>query len=77
MGPFGNFAWNFAFGFGWILIGIVAILLFWGVMQLNRFSFKDEWKKSEEQETLNTLKQEICAGKISLEEFGKRIKSGT
>jgi hypothetical protein len=77
MGSFGNFAWGFGFGFEWILIGIVAILLLWGVMQLNRFSFKDGRKKSEEQETFNTLKQEICAGKISLEEFGKRIQSRT
>jgi len=77
MNSFGNYAWNFGFGFGLILIGIIAILLFWGAMQLNWFSFKDERKKSEEQETFNMLKQEICAGKISFEEFEKRIKRRT
>ncbi|HUI66923.1 MAG TPA: hypothetical protein VL087_01775 [Nitrospirota bacterium] len=77
MVPFGNFGWSFGFGFGWILIGITAILLVLGIMQLTRFSFKDEREKSEEQDTFNTLKQAICAGKISREEFEERIKIRT
>lgn len=77
MVPFGNFGWSYGFGFGWILIGITAILLVLGIMQLTRLSFKDEREKSEEQETFNTLAQAICAGKISLEEFEERIKIRT
>jgi uncharacterized membrane protein len=77
MDPFGNFGWNFGYGFGWILIGITVILLVLGIIQLTRLSFKDEREKSEKQETFNTLKQAICAGKISLEEFEDSLKSKT
>ncbi len=75
MDPFGNFGWDFGFGFGWILIGVTMILIVLAIAQLVRFSFKDEREKLEEQEVLDTLKQEICAGKISLKEFEEKMKS--
>ncbi len=77
MDPFGNFGWDFGFGFGWILIGITMILIVLAIAQLVRFSFKDDREKSEEQGVFETLKQEICAGKLSLEEFEEKIKSRT
>jgi uncharacterized membrane protein len=73
MDPFGNFGWSF--GFGWILIGITMILIVLAIAQLVRFSFQDERGKSAEQEVFNTLKQDICSGKISIEEFEKKVKS--
>jgi uncharacterized membrane protein len=75
MDPFGNFGWDFGFGFGWILIGVTMILIVLAIAQLVRFSFKDEHEKLKDQEALDTLKQEICASKISLEEFEEKIKS--
>ncbi len=75
MDPFGNFGWNFGFGFGWILIGVFAILLVLAIVQLARFSFKDERTKAAEQAAFNSLKEDICANKISLEEFEEKIKS--
>ncbi len=40
MVPFGNFGWNFGFGFGWILTGITFILMIlgiaWLVLQIKR-----------------------------------------
>jgi len=72
MDPFGNFGWNFGFGFGWILTGITAVLLFLGVVQVIRFGFKE---KAEEEESFNMLKQDICTGKIGPEEFEERVRS--
>ncbi len=77
MDPFGNFGWDFGFGFGWILIGITMILVVLAIAQLVRFSFNDDREKSEEQGVFETLKHEICAGKLSLEEFEEKIKSRT
>ena len=75
MDPFGNFGWNFGFGFGWILIGVFAILLILAIVQLVRFSFRDKRTKDEKQAELNSLKDSICANKISLEEFEDKIKN--
>ncbi len=75
MDPFGNFGWSFGFGFGWILIGVFTVLMALAIMQLVRFSVKDERTKSEEQAALNSLQQSICANKISLEEFKEKIKN--
>jgi hypothetical protein len=75
MDPFGNFGWDFGFGFGWILIGITVILMALGIAQLVRYSFRDEREKSEEQEMFNALKQDICSGKMSIEEFEKKVKT--
>ncbi len=75
MDPFGNFGWNFGFGFGWILIGVFVFLLVLAIVQLARFSFKDDRTKSQEQAELNSLKDAICAKKISLEEFEEKIKA--
>ena len=72
MDPFGNFGWNFGLGFGWILVGIFAALLILAIVQLVRFSFKDE---QQVQEKLNSLKESICANKISLGEFENKIKN--
>lgn len=77
MDPFGNFGWNFGFGFGWILTGITAMLLILGIVQLFQFSFKDEQAKAEELEAFKMLKKDICAGKISFEEFEERARSRT
>ncbi len=77
MDPFGNFGWDFGFGFGWILIGITMILVVLAIAQLVRFSFNDDREKSEEKGAFETLKREICAGKLSLEEFEEKIKSRT
>ncbi len=75
MDPFGNFGWSFGFGFGWILIGVFAILMALAIAQLVRFSFKDEKTKAEEQAKLHSLKDAVCANKISMEEFEEEIKS--
>ncbi len=75
MDPFGNFGWDFGFGFGWILIGITVVLLVLAIVQLVRFSLRDDRRRSEEQAALNSLKREICAGEIGLEEFEKKIKN--
>jgi|GEM_PF-6314469 len=77
MVPFGNFGWSFGFGFGWILIGITAILLVLGIMQLTRLSFKEEREKSEEQETFNKLKRRYARARSALKNLRKKIKSNT
>lgn len=75
MDPFGNFGWSFGFGFGWILIGVFAILMILAIVQLARSSFRDDRRRSGEQAALNSFKEEICANKISLDEFEEKIKS--
>ncbi len=75
MDPFGNFGWSYGFGFGWILIGVYVLLMVLSIMQLVRFGFGDEQGKTEEQVALDSLKQELCANKISLDEFEVKIKS--
>ncbi len=47
MDPFGNFGWDFGFGFGWILIGVFVLLLVLAIVQLARFSFKNDQTKSQ------------------------------
>ncbi len=74
MDPFGNFGWDFGFGFGWILIGVFGFLLVMAIAQLARFSFKDRRTKSQRQAELNSLKEKICAGKITLEELEEKIR---
>ncbi len=72
MDPFGNFGWSFGFGFGWILTGVVAILMVAAIVQLIRFSFKDEETKDAE---LSALKEAACDNRISPEEFKEAVKS--
>ena len=55
MDPFGNFGWSFGFGFGWILIGVFAILMILAIVQLARSSFRDDRRRSGEQAALNSL----------------------
>ncbi len=74
MDPFGNFGWNFGFGFGWILTGIVAILMVVAIVQLVRFGFGDEKTKAEEEARLKSLKEAACENRISLEEFKEAVK---
>ena len=71
MDPFGNFGWDFGFGFGWILIGITTILMILAVARLAGYGTKDDRSG---QEDLTLLKKDICAGKISVEEFEEKIK---
>jgi len=72
MVPFGNFGWSFGFGFGWILTGIVFIVLVLGIVQLTRFSFKDEREKSDEQEAFNTLKRRYARARSALQNLRKK-----
>jgi uncharacterized membrane protein len=75
MDPFGNFGWNFGFGFGWIMIGITVMLIVLAITQLVRFSTKDDRASSQDLNDLKKLKQDICSGKISIEEFDEKMKS--
>jgi len=69
MDPFGNFGWSFGFGFGWMLIGVTVILLALAIFQLVRFSFQADRTDAQEVGGVNSLKEEICGNKISVEEF--------
>ncbi len=73
MDPFGNFGWNFGFGFGWILIGISAVLLIAAIVQLVRFGFKDETARARERERFDSLKDAVCANRIGIEEFEEQM----
>ncbi len=73
MDPFGNFGWNFGFGFGWILIGVFVLLMVIALLQLVRFSSKSERTKAEEQAVFDSLKQDICENKITVEEFDEKM----
>ena len=73
MDPFGNFGWSFGFGFGWILIGVFVLLMAAAIAQLVRLSSRSERTKAEEKAAFDSLKQEICSNKISIEEFEEKL----
>ncbi len=73
MDPFGNFGWNFGFGFGWILIGVFVLLMVIAIVQLVRFGSQSKRTKSGEQAAFDSLKQEICENKITVEEFDEKM----
>jgi len=75
MDPFGNFGWDFGFGFGWILIGVFALLMVLAIVQLGRLAFKEEQGRREMQAQVDSLKQDLCANKITLEELQDRLKN--
>ena len=75
MDPFGNFGWSFGFGFGWILIAVFVALMAVAIMQLTRFSSRDKQQNPEIQAALDSLKQQVCANKISLQEFDDKINT--
>jgi uncharacterized membrane protein len=75
MDPFGNFGWDFGFGFGWILIAVFIALLVVAIVQLARFGYREERRGREIQAELDSLKQQVCANKISLEEFEEKIST--
>lgn len=74
MDPFGNFGWDFGFGFGWILVGVFAILMIVAIVQLARISFRSERTKAEKQAVLKSMRRAFCSDRISLEEFEKRME---
>ncbi len=73
MDPFGNFGWSFGFGFGWILIAVFVALMAVAIVQLARSRFREEWKGREVQAEIDSLKQQMCTNKISLQEFEEKI----
>ncbi len=75
MDPFGNFGWSFGFGFGWILIFVFVALMAAAIAQLTRLGFRDEQRNREIQAELVSLKQQVCANKISLQEFEQKINT--
>ena len=74
MDPFGNFGWNFGFGFGWILIGIFALLMFTAIGYLVSVGYMRHLSKSEKEAELNSLKQDLCENKISMNELEEKIE---
>jgi cell division protein FtsL len=75
MDPFGNFGWSFGFGFGWILIFVFLALMAVAIAQLSRLGIHDERRHREIMAEIDSLKQQVCANKISLEEFEDKIKT--
>ncbi len=73
MDPFGHFGWNFGFGFGWILIGVFVLLMVIAIAQLVRFGSQGKRTKAGEQAAFDSLKQEICENKITVEEFDEKM----
>ncbi len=74
MDPFGNFGWNFGFGFGWILIGVFALLMIAAIVHLISVSYKGRLSESEKKAELNSLKEDICENKISIDELEEKIE---
>lgn len=75
MDPFGNFGWSFGFGFGWILILVFVALIAVAIMELTRFGFRNDRRNREIEADLDLLKQQVCANKISLQEFEEKINT--
>ncbi len=73
MDPFGNFGWNFGFGFGWILVGVFALLMILGIAFLAGSDFKGPRSTPEKEAELEALKRAVCENRISVDEFDDKI----
>ncbi len=68
MVPFGNFGWNFGFGFGWFIVVLSFILIIFGIVQLVRMD-SGERRSRPRESALDILKKRYARGEISKEEF--------
>ena len=74
MVPFGNFGWNFGFGFGWLIIIVSFILIIFGIVQLVRFGGSAGRRTLPDETPLDVLKKRYARGEITKEEFEAKKK---
>ena len=73
MVPFGNFGWNF--GFGWIIVIVTLILIAFGIVQLVRMMGSGGGPTCPPNETpLDVLNKRYARGEITKEEFEEKKK---
>ncbi len=76
MVPFGNFGWNFGFGFGWIIIVVSFVLMILGIFYLVQMRTGERRSRPRES-ALDILKKRYAQGEISKEEFEAKKKDLT
>lgn len=68
MVPFGNFGWNFGFGFGWLIIVLSFVLIIFGIVQLVRMGYGDRRSRPRES-AYDILEKRYARGEISKDQF--------
>jgi putative membrane protein len=74
MVPFGNFGWNFGFGFGWLITAISFFLIVFAIVRLVRMAPGGEQRSAPGESALDELKKRYARGEISKEEFEAKKK---